>query len=194
MKSPHAALSLRPREALLNPAERLRDVRLRPTATRVSILRTVEAMSGPVSASDVFMNLLAGGTSLSIATIYRVLGDFESAGLLVREWIPGLTGVKTVYSILYARSGQQSTPAHRLLCRRCGHGTAFQDAALLEQIRRFTGCAHPDEPQRCLTIETDDCHKCRQKSRRTPDAQEAEAPALSKPGVNGHRASVRTPR
>lgn len=170
MSSHHATLSPRSQDSTLSPPERLRNARLRPTATRVNILKTVEAMPGPVSASDVFMSLLAGGISLSIATIYRVLGDFESAGLLVREWVPGLTGVKTVYSLSYARSDHNEAPAHRLLCRRCGHGTVFHDAALLERLRRFTG---QDGSQHCLIIETDDCHKCREPGIRTFDPQTA---------------------
>jgi Fur family ferric uptake transcriptional regulator len=153
MKAPLAARTAREP----TPSERLRAARLRPTATRLSVLRAVEAASGPFSVSDLFRNLVASDDAvISIATVYRVLGDFESAGLLERSWEPGATP-KAVYSLRYAHADQGSAPSHRLLCRRCGHSVILHDGSLLEQLRAFSGCT---EPGRHLTIETDGCHEC----------------------------------
>lgn len=161
MKALLAALSTQPQERPITAAERLRGARLRPTATRMSVLRTIETMSDPFSVSDAFQTLLASDTTLSIATVYRVLADFESAGLLARSWASGTVSAKAMYYFLYPRSGRSGSTVHRLLCRRCGHSAALQDAALLDQLRRFTGSIGFAEAPRCLTIETDGCCQCR---------------------------------
>jgi Fur family ferric uptake transcriptional regulator len=179
MRPYRSTLALHVQESPLSLPERLRAGGLRPTATRLSVLRAIEGMPDPVSVSDVFMHMLAEGTTLSIATIYRVLGDFEAAGLLMRAWVPGPAGVKTVYSIIYPRAGREDALVHRLLCRRCGHSVAFQDEALLARLRRFTGRNGADESPYCLIVETDDCHECRGKDRPASDAQAAEPSAAA---------------
>lgn|GEM_PF-2481610 len=77
--------SRRPLNGGLSVSEWLRAAQLRPTSTRKCIWQVIESGSDSVTAREVCRDLCARGTSLSMGTICRVLGDLESAGLLVRE-------------------------------------------------------------------------------------------------------------
>lgn len=144
----------------LSSYERLRAAHLRPTATRANILQTIEVTPDPVTAERVFRNLLMRGTDISIGTVYRVLSDFTSAGLLAREWVSGNAGPKAAYLLLDSLAEQGHVPTHRFVCQRCGHSTAFRDVALLKELRRCVG-QQLQEDWQCLTIEISDCASCR---------------------------------
>lgn len=135
----HRVISSPPPARPLSMSERLRTAHLRPTATRTSILQVVEALPRPVTVGTVFKEMLDRGTAVSMGTVYRVLGDFASAGLLVREWVPGIAVPKAAYSLLESGAVNGLAPTHRFVCRRCGHSTAFRDVELLEELRRFVG-------------------------------------------------------
>lgn len=141
-------------------SERLRTAHLRPTATRTSILQVVEALPRPVTVGTVFKEMLDRGTAVSMGTVYRVLRDFASAGLLVREWVPGVAVPKAAYSLLESGAVNGLAPTHRFVCRRCGHSTAFRDVELLEELRRFVGQRPAQDNGHYLTVEFDDCANC----------------------------------
>ncbi|MFT6552632.1 MAG: Fur family ferric uptake transcriptional regulator [Zhongshania marina] len=66
----------------------LRKVGLKITLPRVKIFKLLETMSlqnEHVSAEDVYHHLLKRGESIGLPTVYRVLAQFESAGLVVRR-------------------------------------------------------------------------------------------------------------
>ena len=66
----------------------LRKAGLKITAPRVKILHLLEeaAEQGQhMSAEDVYKKLLAADDDVGLATVYRVLTQFESAGLVVRH-------------------------------------------------------------------------------------------------------------
>ncbi|MEH6468000.1 MAG: ferric iron uptake transcriptional regulator [Porticoccus sp.] len=64
----------------------LRKVGLKVTAPRLKILHILEDSSGRhMSAEDVYRKLMETGEDVGIATVYRVLTQFESAGLIVRH-------------------------------------------------------------------------------------------------------------
>lgn len=66
--------------------QELRRAGLKVTLPRLKILQILE--SSPVrhmSAEDVYRALMEAGEEVGIATVYRVLTQFESAGLVVRH-------------------------------------------------------------------------------------------------------------
>ena len=64
----------------------LRKVGLKVTLPRVKILQILESGSAKhMSAEDVYKSLLDRNEDVGLATVYRVLTQFESAGLVVRH-------------------------------------------------------------------------------------------------------------
>ena len=69
----------------------LRKAGLKVTLPRVKILQILENAQGEhhMSAEDVYKTLLDAGEDVGLATVYRVLTQFESAGLVVRHNFDG---------------------------------------------------------------------------------------------------------
>ena len=66
--------------------QQLRDAGLKVTLPRVKILNILEnANDRHLSAEDVYKLLLSAGEDVGLATVYRVLTQFESAGLVIRH-------------------------------------------------------------------------------------------------------------
>lgn len=64
----------------------LRDAGLRVTVPRLRVLQVMEeADPHHLSAEDVYKKLLAMDESIGLATVYRVLTQFESAGIVERH-------------------------------------------------------------------------------------------------------------
>jgi Fur family transcriptional regulator, ferric uptake regulator len=66
----------------------LRKAGLKVTLPRLKILQILEAAEGTsqhFSAEDVYMALRAAGEEVGLATVYRVLTQFQSAGLVERH-------------------------------------------------------------------------------------------------------------
>ena len=65
--------------------QELRKVGLKVTLPRVKILQILEnSDTHHMSAEDVYKSLLDAGDDVGLATVYRVLTQFESAGLVTR--------------------------------------------------------------------------------------------------------------
>ncbi len=72
--------------------QELRKAGLKVTLPRVKILQLMEQAeenSHHLSAEDVYRSLLASGEEVGLATVYRVLTQFETAGLVVRHNFEG---------------------------------------------------------------------------------------------------------
>jgi Fur family ferric uptake transcriptional regulator len=68
----------------------LRKVGLKVTLPRVKILQILEnSDSRHMSAEDVYKSLIEAGEDVGLATVYRVLTQFEQAGLVVRHNFDG---------------------------------------------------------------------------------------------------------
>lgn len=68
----------------------LRKAGLKVTLPRIKILSILEDHEvGHLSAEDVYKALLEAGEDVGLATVYRVLTQFESAGLVVRHNFDG---------------------------------------------------------------------------------------------------------
>ena len=70
--------------------QELRKAGLKVTLPRVKILQILEGSEGKhVSAEDVYKALLEAEEDVGLATVYRVLTQFEGAGLVVRHNFDG---------------------------------------------------------------------------------------------------------
>ena len=68
----------------------LRQAGLKITLPRLKILEILEsAKSRHLSAEDIYKELLNSGEDIGLATVYRVLTQFESAGLVTRHNFEG---------------------------------------------------------------------------------------------------------
>ena len=68
----------------------LKNVGLKVTLPRVKILQLLEESSlRHMKAEDIFKQLLDSGEDIGLATVYRVLTQFESAGLVTRHHFEG---------------------------------------------------------------------------------------------------------
>ncbi len=66
--------------------QQLKDAGLKVTLPRVKILNMLErSVERHLSAEDVYKLLLTSGEDVGLATVYRVLTQFESAGLVSRH-------------------------------------------------------------------------------------------------------------
>ena len=72
------------------PQRDLKKAGLRKTGPRLSILRILETHADQhLGADDIYRLLIDGGEDVSLATVYRVLTQFENAGLVVRHNFEG---------------------------------------------------------------------------------------------------------
>ena len=78
-------------------SEELRKVGLKVTHPRTRILELLET-SGVrhMSAEDIYRNLVTSGEDIGLATVYRVLTQFEAAGLVLKH---NFEGGQAVYEI-----------------------------------------------------------------------------------------------
>lgn len=105
----------------------LKKVGLKITLPRVKILQILEnAELHHLSAEDVYRVLLESGEDIGLATVYRVLTQFEEAGLVVRH---NFAEGHSVFELDYG--------AHHdhLVCVKCGQVEEFVDSLIEERQR-----------------------------------------------------------
>jgi Fur family ferric uptake transcriptional regulator len=67
-------------------SQNLHNAGLKATAARIRILQLLEqSPARHLSAEEVYTTLLAAGEEIGLATVYRVLSQFETAGLVTRH-------------------------------------------------------------------------------------------------------------
>jgi len=100
----------------------LKTVGLKTTLPRLKILNLFEnAEVRHLSAEDVYKMLIGEELDVGLATVYRVLTQFEQAGLLVRHHFE--TG-KSVFEL--NKGGHHD----HLICLQCGRVEEFYDPAI----------------------------------------------------------------
>ena len=134
----------------------LKTIGLKATLPRLRILELFEKSSvRHLSAEEVYQFLRKEGTETGLATVYRVLTQFEQAGLLVRHHFES---GKAVFEL------NQGGHHDHLVCLQCGHVEEFYDAEIerrqvaVAQERGFrihdhslhiyADCTRPDCPRR----------------------------------------------
>ncbi|MGH8679268.1 MAG: ferric iron uptake transcriptional regulator [Burkholderiales bacterium] len=97
----------------------LKSIGLKATLPRLKVLNLFEnSAERHLTAEDVYKVLLSEGMEIGLATIYRVLTQFEQAGLLIRHHFE--TG-KAVFEL------NQGGHHDHLVCIQCGHVEEFYD-------------------------------------------------------------------
>jgi Fur family ferric uptake transcriptional regulator len=72
----------------------LRKVGLKVTHPRIRILELLESSGAKhMSAEDIYKHLIGDGEDIGLATVYRVLTQFETAGLVLKHNFEGGTAV-----------------------------------------------------------------------------------------------------
>ena len=100
----------------------LRKVGLKVTLPRVKILDILEGSGARhLSAEDVYKVLLESGEDIGLATVYRVLTQFESAGLVKRHHFEG------GHSVFEMDQGDHHD---HILCVKCGRVDEFVDETI----------------------------------------------------------------
>ena len=100
-------------------AEELKSSGLKATLPRIKILEVFQKSSQRhLTAEDVFKVLLAEGSDVGLATVYRVLMQFEQAGLLSRNHFEA---GKAVFEL------NEGKHHDHLVCMDCGRVEEFFD-------------------------------------------------------------------
>ncbi|MFT4820254.1 MAG: Fur family ferric uptake transcriptional regulator [Candidatus Pseudothioglobus sp.] len=105
-------------------SKELKDAGLKITLPRIKILEILEnSLVHHLSAEDVYKNLLQNDEEIGLATVYRVLTQFEDAGLVIRHHFEG------GHSVFELSSEDHHD---HLVCVKCGRVEEFHD----EEIER----------------------------------------------------------
>ena len=100
----------------------LKTIGLKATLPRLRILELFESSKvRHLSAEDIYKTLVKEGTDTGLATVYRVLTQFERAGLLVRHHFES---GKAVFEL------NEGGHHDHLVCLQCGHVEEFYDRAI----------------------------------------------------------------
>jgi Fur family ferric uptake transcriptional regulator len=106
----------------MNTIDELKSTGLKATLPRLKVLEIFQkGAQRHMSAEDVFRVLLEDRSDVGLATVYRVLTQFEQAGILTRS---NFEGGKAVYEL---NEGQHHD---HLVCLDCGKVEEFYDAEI----------------------------------------------------------------
>ena len=100
----------------------LRSAGLKATLPRLKIINVFEqSRVRHLTAEDVYKVLLADGLDVGLATVYRVLTQFEQAGLLIRHHFES---GKAVFEL------NEGKHHDHLVCLQCGRVEEFYDSEI----------------------------------------------------------------
>jgi Fur family transcriptional regulator, ferric uptake regulator len=140
----------------MNSTQSLKEIGLKATLPRRKVLELFEhSKVRHLSAEDVYKSLMSEGIDIGLATVYRVLTQFEQAGLLSRQHFE--TG-KAVFEL------NQGGHHDHLVCLQCGRVEEFYDAEIEQRqsevarkrgfelkghsLALYADCTKPDCPGR----------------------------------------------
>jgi Fur family ferric uptake transcriptional regulator len=100
----------------------LRKAGLKVTMPRVKIMEILAvSASHHLSAEDIYKKLLESNEDIGLATVYRVLTQFEAAGLVTRHHFEGGTAVFEL---------NRGEHHDHVVCVDCGHVEEFSDEGI----------------------------------------------------------------
>jgi Fur family ferric uptake transcriptional regulator len=111
--------------------QELRKAGLKITLPRVKILQILESPehgAQHMSAEDVYRALLAAGEDVGLATVYRVLTQFEGAGLVTRHHF------ETGHSVFEVAKGEHHD---HMVCVSSGEVVEFTDPVIEQRQREI---------------------------------------------------------
>lgn len=107
----------------------LRNTGLKATLPRLKVLDLFQhAKERHLSAEDVYKHLLSDNADVGLATVYRVLTQFEQAGLLVRHHFES---GKAVFEL------NEGSHHDHLVCLQCGRVEEFYDSEIEKRQTRI---------------------------------------------------------
>ncbi len=107
----------------------LRKAGLKVTLPRMKILEILEQSTKQhLSAEDIYRVLLDSDEEIGLATIYRVLTQFEGAGLVIRHHFEG---GQAVFEL------DRGKHHDHLICIKCGKIVEFMDTSIEEQQKKI---------------------------------------------------------
>ena len=116
-----------------NENRELRKAGLKVTMPRVKILELLEhSDTGHMSAEEIYQKLLEEGEQTGLATVYRVLTQFEQADLVLRH---NFEGGKAVFEI------NRGDHHDHMVCTDTGQVTEFQNQQI-EELQEQIADAH----------------------------------------------------
>lgn len=105
----------------------LKKAGLKATLPRIKILQMLEqSQTRHLSAEDLYKALLESGDDVGLATVYRVLTQFEAAGLVSRHHFD------SGHSVFEMNEGKHHD---HILCVKCGKVEEFVDEIIEERQR-----------------------------------------------------------
>lgn len=108
----------------MSKTDELKKAGLKTTLPRLRILNILETSEDRhLTAEDVYKSLLDAGEEIAFATVYRVLTQFEDAGLVVKH---NFEGGRSVFEL------DDGKHHDHMVCVKCGSVTEFYD----EEIER----------------------------------------------------------
>jgi Fur family transcriptional regulator, ferric uptake regulator len=112
----------------------LRKAGLKITTPRVKILQMMEnAEQRHLSAENIYRMLIEAGDDVGLATVYRVLTQFEAAGLVIRHNFEG------DHSVFELNQGEHHD---HLVCVKCGIVKEFVDTVIEQRQKDIASEAH----------------------------------------------------
>lgn len=116
-----------PQERYSESVTDLKKAGLKATLPRVKILQILESAEHPhLTAEEVYQRLRDAGEEVGLATVYRVLTQFQAAGLVIRH---NFEGDRSVFEI------NQGGHHDHMVCVECGQVFEFFDPAIESRQR-----------------------------------------------------------
>ncbi|GAB6067025.1 ferric iron uptake transcriptional regulator [Methylothermus subterraneus] len=133
----------------------LRNAGLKVTLPRMKILEILERRQGSkhLSAEDVYKILLEEGEKIGLATVYRVLTQFEAAGLVRRHYFEGGN------SVFELNLGSHHD---HIVCLKCGRVDEFKDEVIEQRQQKIAQDLNYQLQDHSLTL-YGVCPTCRKK-------------------------------
>lgn len=129
---------------------------LKVTIPRMRVMEILDNNSDRhMSAEDVYRALIDSGDDVGIATVYRVLTQFETAGLVVRH---NFEGGHAVYEL------DNGTHHDHIVCLACGKVTEFLDETIERKQRAIAEKAGFELADHSLVL-YGTCKDCRKVSK-----------------------------
>ncbi|KTD75483.1 ferric iron uptake transcriptional regulator [Legionella waltersii] len=135
----------------MEESQQLKDAGLKITVPRLKVLQILEqSRHHHLSAEGVYKALLESGEDVGLATVYRVLTQFEAAGLVARHNFEG------GYSVFELSQGEHHD---HLVCVKCGRVEEFCDEEIEKRQKIIAERAHFKMTDHALNI-YGICPKC----------------------------------
>ena len=110
-------------------SKELRQAGLKVTVPRMKILELLQSKESPhLSAEAIYRALIDSGEEVGLATVYRVLSQFEMAGLIRRHYFEG---GQSVFEL------EQGAHHDHILCVECGRIEEFCDEEIERRQRQI---------------------------------------------------------